>query len=110
MFVFLKKIASQSVAAVFVCMVFAMPVAAHDHWIAHGQYRSPQDGSWCCGADDCFVVPSASVKANGVGFEITSTKEVVPYSETLPSIDGKYWRCHRPDGSRRCFFAPTVGF
>ncbi len=43
---------------------------------------------------------------NGVGFELTSHGETVPYGEVLTSEDGKYWRCHRPDGSRRCFFAP----
>jgi hypothetical protein len=32
--------------------------------------------------------------------------EVVPYSQSLPSPDGSYWRCKRPDGSPRCFFAP----
>ena len=32
--------------------------------------------------------------------------EIVPYRETQVSRDGKYWRCHKPDKSRRCFFAP----
>ena len=32
--------------------------------------------------------------------------EVVPYSHSLPSPDGAYWRCKRPDGTYRCFFAP----
>jgi hypothetical protein len=32
--------------------------------------------------------------------------EVVPYSQSLPSPDGSYWRCKRPDGTNRCFFAP----
>ncbi len=32
--------------------------------------------------------------------------EVVPFSEAQPSPDGAYWRCKRPDGSRRYFFAP----
>ena len=35
-----------------------------------------------------------------------NVNEVVPYSQSLPSPDGAYWRCKRPDGSRRCFFAP----
>jgi hypothetical protein len=30
----------------------------------------------------------------------------VPFNEAQPSPDGEYWRCKRPDGSRRCFFAP----
>jgi hypothetical protein len=32
--------------------------------------------------------------------------ETVPFGETQPSPDGAFWRCKRPDGSRRCFFAP----
>jgi hypothetical protein len=35
--------------------------------------------------------------------------EVVPYSQSLPSPDGAYWRCKRPDGTPRCFFAPPPG-
>jgi hypothetical protein len=32
--------------------------------------------------------------------------ELVPFSEAQPSPDGEFWRCKRPDGGRRCFFAP----
>ena len=32
--------------------------------------------------------------------------EKVPFTEAQPSPDGAFWRCKRPDGSRRCFFAP----
>jgi hypothetical protein len=35
--------------------------------------------------------------------------EFVPMSEAQPSPDGAYWRCKRPDGTRRCFFAPPPG-
>jgi hypothetical protein len=35
--------------------------------------------------------------------------ELVPYSQSLPSPDGAYWRCKRPDGTPRCFFAPPPG-
>ena len=35
-----------------------------------------------------------------------ATGEVVPYVDTLPSEDGRFWRCHQPNGVRRCFFAP----
>ena len=38
-----------------------------------------------------------------------NVNEVVPYSQSLPSPDGAYWRCKRPDGSPRCFFAPPPG-
>jgi hypothetical protein len=32
--------------------------------------------------------------------------EAIPFAEAQPSPDGEFWRCRRPDGSRRCFFAP----
>jgi hypothetical protein len=83
---------------------------AHDSWISRGGFRGPQNGEWCCGASDCFVVPSSSVKPSNDGFELDVTKETVPYKEALPSVDGQYWRCHRPNGTRRCFFAPITAF
>lgn len=97
-----------SVVLCMQCVSFA--AQAHDSWISRGGYRGPLNGEWCCGHDDCVTVPAQSIKQNGVGYELQNTSEVVPYQETLPSIDGQYWRCHRPDGSRRCFFAPALGF
>ncbi len=82
---------------------------AHDSWIAHGKYRNPATGEWCCGEHDCFVIPADKVAVGKTGYEIRYLGETVPYERVLPSEDGKYWRCHRPDGTRRCFFAPEVG-
>ena len=99
---------------------------AHDIWISRGSYKNPA-GEWCCGASDCGVVSSNAVKpVNGgyslrgdvvYGYEATGNvsdgptwreqvNELVPYSQSLPSPDGAYWRCKRPDGTTRCFFAP----
>lgn len=80
---------------------------AHDSWISRGGLRNPA-GEWCCGEGDCFVVPSGSVELNGSGYELFGV-ESVPFSEAQPSPDGAFWRCKRPDGSRRCFFAPPPG-
>lgn len=99
-----------------VLLIAASPIAfaptawAHDHWISHGGYRGPVNNEWCCGAEDCVIIPEAQVKPNGLGYLLTGNKETVPYSEALPSEDGKYWRCQRPNGTRRCFFAPLQGF
>lgn len=89
---------------------FSTPLLAHDSWISKGGFRGPQNGEWCCGANDCLVVPSSAVKTGQVGFELLGDQEVVPYKEALPSADGQYWRCHRPNGTRRCFFAPITAF
>lgn len=86
----------------------ALPAGAHDFWINHSGYKSPTDGSHCCGQNDCKLIPEADVKITQSGYEL-STGEVVPFSEAQQSEDRDYWRCHRYDGSRRCFFAPQPG-
>jgi hypothetical protein len=102
---------------------------AHDLWISRGGFKNPA-GEWCCGAEDCGMVSPNAVKATGAGYSVIGTvtygeavtgntgdgptytdsvDEVVPYTQALPSPDGAYWRCKRPDGSPRCFFAPPPG-
>jgi hypothetical protein len=106
------KIKTVSAVALAAVVLFGASSAAfaHDSWISRGGFRGPQNGEWCCGAIDCFVVPASSVKTGNAGFELNGAAEVVPYKEALPSVDGQYWRCHRPDGTRRCFFAPITAF
>lgn len=89
-------------------MFMITPAVAHDDhdWIRTGRFRSPITAEWCCGKDDCVIVPAVDVEAAEPGWLIHSTGETVPYRETLPSQDGHFWRCYRPNGSRRCFFAP----
>lgn len=86
---------------------FCAPVHAHDFWINHGGYESP-DGVHCCGENDCFMLMPENVKITQRGYEL-SNGELVPFTEAQPSEDGEYWRCKRYDGSRRCFFAPMPG-
>lgn len=97
---------SAGVLAVSVLIFSASAAYAHDSWISRGQFKNSAN-EWCCGNIDCVVIPEQRVHPNGVGYDlILDRPETVPYHETLPSMDGQYWRCHRPDGSRRCFFAP----
>lgn len=102
---------------------------AHEAWISRGGFKNPA-GEWCCGAEDCGVVSPSAVKAGTGGYSLRgivtygaeatgnaadgptwydNVNETVPYSQSLPSPDGAYWRCKRPDGSPRCFFAPKPG-
>jgi hypothetical protein len=92
------------------CLLTTAPAFAHDSWISRGGFRGPKNGEWCCGTNDCSIVSGTSVKVSGTGYVLLPNKETVPYEETIPSADGQYWRCQRPDGSRRCFFAPMMGF
>jgi len=90
---------------VFSALVIVTPdLLAHDSWISRGGHRNAA-GEWCCGEGDCFMVPAEQVKMGGDGYLIFGA-EKIPYSEAQPSPDGAYWRCKRPDGTRRCFFAP----
>jgi len=114
---------------VFALSLLCSSALAHDMWISKGAYKNPA-GEWCCGADDCGVVSPLAVSAIKGGYSLRgpvtygvgvtgneadgptrqeSINETVPYSQSLPSPDGAYWRCKRPDGSPRCFFAPKPG-
>src|SRR5437667_1525291 len=102
-------------ALAFTTLMLVIPdTFAHDSWISRGGHRNAA-GEWCCGEGDCFVVPKERVMLTGEGYVIIhgplagigpSMYEAVPFTEAQPSPDGEFWRCKRPDGSRRCFFAP----
>ena len=93
-------------AACLVLGLLSLPAAAHDFWINHGDYKSPADGSHCCGDHDCFMISPADMELTAAGWLIKSLGETIPHSEAHQSEDGEFWRCKRHDGSRRCFFAP----
>jgi hypothetical protein len=102
-------------ALVFATFVLIIPDSlAHDSWISRGGHKNAA-GEWCCGHGDCFVIPKERIMMTGEGYVIIhgplagvgpQMYEAVPFTEAQPSPDGEFWRCKRPDGSRRCFFAP----
>jgi len=92
----------------FSIVAFAPDVSAHDSWISRGAHKNAA-GEWCCGEGDCFVIPSEQVHIGANGYSLYGV-ETVPFNEAQPSPDGAYWRCRRPDGTRRCFFAPPQGY
>lgn len=96
------------VAVGIVTIGAAGTVLAHgDHdWMRVDSFRNPITGEHCCGENDCAVVPAADVEVVPDGWKILSTGERIPEHETLRSKDGRFWRCHQPNGKRRCFFAP----
>lgn len=124
----MPRIPMRSLFAVFL-LLSSSAALAHDLWISRGGLKNPA-GEWCCGAEDCGLVSPNAVKATQGGYSIAGVVtygqaitgnshdgptqretviEVVPYSQSLPSPDGAFWRCKRPDGSPRCFFAPPPG-
>jgi hypothetical protein len=97
------------ILAVVLGVALGQRVRAHGEaaWIMEGGYRHPATGEFCCGPADCFVIPSANVEPQeDGGWKILNPQERIPRSEVQPSEDGRFWRCQRPDGGRRCFFAP----
>jgi hypothetical protein len=95
------------------------PAWPHDSWINRGGYKEPGTDIPCCGEGDCVAIDAKHVKAGRGGYWISgfqavdgkdkSYTEIVPFTEAQPSPDGLYWRCKRPDGTRRCFFSPNNG-
>ena len=117
-----------SVALLGAALIALAPALAHGpaDWIMQGQHKNTA-GEWCCGEADCFVVTGvATVTTPAPGYRLKGSiledgrerpddkdgrerpddNEFIPQSEAQPSPDGQFWRCKRPDGSRRCFFAP----
>lgn len=101
--------------AIFLAVVLGIalgqcaPSWAHGEaaWIQEGGYRNSSTGEFCCGPSDCVVIPSADVEPqDDGGWKILHPSERVPRRDVLPSEDGRFWRCQRSDGGRRCFFAP----
>lgn len=105
-----------------VACVVGSPAAGHDSWISRGGLKNPA-GEWCCGEGDCAVMDKGAVNYSAAGYRLNGFgtigdgpksvreryHEDVPSAEVQPSPDGLYWRCKRPDGSRRCFFGPPPG-
>ena len=83
--------------------LFDSGALAHDSWISRGALRNGA-GEWCCGDGDCPAL-NYTPRVTPSGYQLENG-EVVPFAEAQPSPDGSFVRCHRPDGSRRCFFAP----
>jgi hypothetical protein len=121
---FLKREHSHMPILFFVAwaaIILAWPALAHESWISKGGHRNSA-GEWCCGDGDCGVMTAGKIVAAKDGWHVNAVftmrgawpagdmsfglREFIPYSEAQPSPDGAFWACRRPDGSRRCFFAP----
>lgn len=95
-------------ALTIAALLLALPASAHDSWISRGALRNAA-GEWCCGEGDCSVVKATHIARPIEGYKL-ETGEFVTEREAQPSPDGQFWRCKRPDGSRRCFFAPPEAY
>lgn len=94
------------VVAGVLAALFIGNVKAHDNptdWIGQEQ-RKNAEGSFCCGAGDCFpfTVDQVQVKPDGYHFP---DGEVVPFNKAAPSVDHFFWKCNW-GGETKCVFAP----
>lgn len=94
------------ILAALTAALLLVPAFGHGDadWIKRGGYKNAV-GELCCGERDCVELADGDVKTIEAGYRVLSLNETVPYSEALPSPDGKYWRCQW-GGMRKCFFAP----
>ena len=78
---------------------------------AAGWIQANPKTTYCCGEHDCAPLPVGAVKQEGHGWRLTTTGEFFPEGDPHlhPSIDERFWRCHKPDGTTRCLFRPGMG-
>jgi hypothetical protein len=102
------------VAAIVLTACVGGDSLAHDSWISRGNHRNAA-GEWCCGAGDCFIVPKERVMMTGEGYVVIQGPHLpaLGRNSTRRCHSAKLSRrptassgCRRPNGSRRCFFAP----
>src|SRR4029077_1005318 len=82
------------------------PAHAHDSWISRGALKNAA-GEWCCGTNDCQELNYTPRSISG-GVEL-DTGETIPQSDVMPLSPEGWVICRRPDGTRRCVFAPPSG-
>ena len=93
-------------SAILLCSVLASPAWPHDFWISRGGLRNAT-GEWCCGEFDCKELNYTPRAVSG-GY-VLDDGSFVPMHEVMPLSPEGWVICHRPDGSRRCVFAPPSG-
>jgi hypothetical protein len=70
----------------------------------------------CCSNRDCKPLAAGEIRETPMGYEITSTGEIVGYADrrVKPSPDGSYHVCQQggdfDKGRALCVFAPPMGF
>lgn len=93
----------------FIAAMFPSQVRAHGDaaWIRQGKH------AWCCGREDCAMVPATRVRVVPGGYLLLDTGETIPEDRAMSSPDGEFWRCRvnaaDPNSKTRCFFRAPPG-
>lgn len=92
-------------AVVFALLVLSTcePLPAHDdaRWIE----QHPEHG-WCCGPEDCQVVPADAVLLTEKGWTVAGYEGAIDKHGIRKSIDAQWWACKYPWSEIRCLFRP----
>jgi hypothetical protein len=91
---------------IVVVIAIESPVWAHDWW-GNGGEVDQITKMLCCGQKDCREVPADDVIEPGADhrWHFKDTRFAIDATRTMPSPDGRYWRCIW-NGEIKCFFAP----
>jgi hypothetical protein len=90
-------------ALLIFCLVIATPAHAHDSWVSKNQLKNGA-GEWCCGDYDCKALNYTPTAIKG-GY-LLENDEAVREGDVMRVSPEGWVVCRRPDGSRRCVFAP----
>jgi hypothetical protein len=94
-------------ALAFALAYLVLPAAAHDFWLDHSRV-DPRTKLYCCGENDCHLLPVTQAHATKGGYLLDDTSETISWDRVQPSPDGGIWAC-RWGGETKCFFAPIPG-
>ena len=79
----------------------------YDFWLDHSRV-DPRTKLYCCGENDCHLLPVSQAHATKGGYLLDDTSETISWDRVQPSPDGGIWAC-RWGGETKCFFAPIPG-
>lgn len=94
------------IGIIIAVLLWATPARPHDSWINSGGFKN-NIGEFCCGELDCKALDYSPAPISG-GVQLQNG-EIIPQSEIMPVSPDGWVICRRPNGTRRCTFAPPQG-
>ena len=79
-------------AFAFALAYLVLPAAAHDFWLDHSRV-DPRTKLYCCGENDCHLLPVSQAHATKGGYLLDDTSETIAWDRVQPSPDGGIWAC-----------------
>jgi hypothetical protein len=79
-------------ALAFALAYLVLPAAAHDFWLDHSRV-DPRTKLYCCGENDCHLLPVSQAHATKGGYLLDDTSETISWDRVQSSPDGGIWAC-----------------